>query len=671
MRKIDKLIFQAVIPPFLISLTVLTFVVFAIQIGSIIKQNPSFGAVANISAAILPTILIFSLPLSFLIGILIGISGINGESQITALRACGVPVRRLLHPIFMLAAFVGLVTAIISTVILPKTNEELANRKDKLILSQVPSELQPRVFNDELPNKVLYLEDLTADRKNWSNIFIADTTDTNAPRTILAQSGTWIWLKNKGNERLQLHLVNGAIYSTNMAKPGNEQFETFPVKDIAIELNNTTDRNRPKKTAEIGTLELWDRIHTSESSEGNESLVEFNKRIALPFSVFPFALLGLTLAVSAKKGGRTSGFVLSLVIVLLFYVLFINGIRLATIGEINPWIGLWAANIFLGCIGVFLLIKAERSLKADSWLSLDQWKHRYKNVGSRYHIERLQSRISRFDNKIFQTISTSIRFLFPKVFDLYIAKGFLTYFIWSLLTCSILFIVLTLFELLDDAIRNKIQFLKVVEYFIFYIPQILMLAIPIAVLLAILINFGILEKNSEITAIKAGGWSLYRISIPIFLLAAGFSITLFLIQDYVLPDTNERQDRIWNEIKNRAPQTTIPQRKWILGESDRIYNYEYFDENQDAFVGLNIFEIDLDSARILRRIRASQARIIRQGEWILENGWVHDYRLQQNRFRTINKETFPFPEKADYFKRETFQSKESSKMTFIELNNAH
>ena len=237
MRKIDKLIFQAVIPPFLISLTVLTFVVFAIQIGSIIKQNPSFGAVANISAAILPTILIFSLPLSFLIGILIGISGINGESQITALRACGVPVRRLLRPIFMLAAFVGLVTAMISTVILPKTNEELANRKDQLILSQVPSALQPRVFNDELPNKVLYLEDLTADRKYWSNIFIADNTDTNTPRTILAQSGTWIWLKNKGDERLQLHLVNGAVYSTNTAKPGNEQFETFPVKDIAIELN--------------------------------------------------------------------------------------------------------------------------------------------------------------------------------------------------------------------------------------------------------------------------------------------------------------------------------------------------------------------------------------------------------------------------------------------------
>ncbi|RPJ14797.1 MAG: YjgP/YjgQ family permease [Desulfobacteraceae bacterium] len=672
MRKIDKLIFRAVTPPFLITLTVLTFIVFISKIGSwsklLIANNASLGTIFEISAEILPTILIFSLPLSYLIGILIGVSGLNGENQITALKACGVPVRRLLRQIFILGTIVGIATAIISTVVLPKTNEIIKIKKEQILLSQAPTALEPRVFNADLPNMVFYLEDLSENRKDWSRVFVADNTDKNAPRTILAQSGTLIG--DADHHRLQLHLENGSSYSIDMNDPGIEKKSYFDAFDIPIALpdpDNTAGADKPLKAAELGTLDLWHRASNPESNEQTDALVEFNQRISLPFSVFPFALLGLTLAVSAKKGGRTSGFALSLIAVLLFYVLFFNGIRFALIGKISPWLGPWAANIFLGFIGIFLLIKVERSLKSDSWLSMDRWKYRWEKLGARYHLEPIQSGIARFDNKLFHAISAIVRFLFPKIFDLYIAKGFLTYFSWSLATCSLLFILLTLFELLDDAIRNGIEIMQIVIYFIFLMPQILMMAIPLSVLLAILISLGILENNSEITAIKAGGWSLYRISIPIFLLAAGFCVSLFIIQDYILPYSNERQDAIWNKIKGRAPQTTMLKRKWILGESGRIYNYEYFDEKQNSFVGLNIYEMDLDAAKMIRRMYASRA-VIRQGAWILDDGWIRDYHLQQNGFRTFKTENFFFPEKADYFEKEIFQPKESSKMTYYELN---
>ena len=670
MKKIDKLIFKAVVPPFLIALTVLTFIVFSIQITSIINKNAPFPAVLKISAAILPTILVFSIPLSFMIGILIGVSGLNGESQITALRACGVPVKRLLRPISLLAVFAGLSTAIFSVMVIPRTNMALRDIKDHMIVSQVPLALQPRVFNEEISNMTFYLDDLTADRKEWSRVFVADNADEKSPRTILAHSGTWMWISDKDNDQLQLHLEDGASYSVDLENPGKEQIKTFSVIDIPIELNNSNERTRNQtlKAAELGTSDLWQRALHSDSSGKTEALVEFNQRLALPFSVFSFALLGLTIAVNGRKGGRTSGFVLSLLIVLLFYVLFINGMRLASIGKINPWIGLWAADFLLISAGIFLLTRTEHSLRSDSGFILERLKRLRENSGRKYPVDRIQSRIYRFDNKFLQSIGAFFRLLFPKIFDLYISKGFLVYFFWSLITCSTLFIILTLFELLDDAIRNDIRAMKVIEYFIFYIPQILMLAVPMSILVAILINFGILEKNSEITAIKAGGWSLYRISIPIFLFAAGFSIHLFIIQDYILPYTNERQDRIWNEIKKRAPQTSIPQRKWILGESNRIYNYEYFDENKDEFVGLNVYEINFDSARLFRRIRASRAYISHDGSWILENGWVRDYRRQHDSYRSIKRESFPFPEHADYFKKEIFQPKESSKMTYNELN---
>jgi LPS export ABC transporter permease LptG len=197
-----------------------------------------------------------------------------------------------------------------------------------------------------------------------------------------------------------------------------------------------------------------------------------------------------------------------------------------------------------------------------------------------------------------------------------------------------------------------------------------MFVIPMSVLLAVLINFGILEKNSEITAIKAGGWSLYRVGIPVFLIASGFCILLFFTQDYVLPYANVRQDSLRNIIKGRPPQTTTRlQRKWILGESDRIYNYEYFDGKEDSFVDLNVYDINFESISILRRIHATRARIDRNGAWILEDGWIRDYQSQESGFKRIKSETFHFPEKTGYFEKEIFQPAESSKLTYLELKN--
>jgi LPS export ABC transporter permease LptG len=274
------------------------------------------------------------------------------------------------------------------------------------------------------------------------------------------------------------------------------------------------------------------------------------------------------------------------------------------------------------------------------------------------------------DNAILKSTSRLAQYRFPKILDLYIARGFIVYFLWSLIACGTLFILFTLFDLMDDIIRNNIGINYIAEYFAFLFPQILMIIVPMSVLLAVLINFGILEKNSEITAIKSGGWSLYRVAVPVIIIALGFCVCLFLVQDYVLPYANIRQDRLWNYIKGKPPQiSTYMQRKWILGEDSRIYNYEYFNANHDSFVDLNIYDIDMENARILRRIHADRARIESNGAWILEKGWMRDYDARQALFERIETEAFSFPEKAAYFKREMLQPKESSKRTYRELTN--
>jgi LPS export ABC transporter permease LptG/LPS export ABC transporter permease LptF len=678
MPKIDKLLCQAIIPPFLISLAVLTFVVFINEISSVsellITRNASLGVILIVGGAILPRILIFSLPLAYLIGILIGLSGLSGESQITALRACGIPVRMLLRPILVLGLAVGSATAVLSTAVLPRTNDILQLAKQRMSLTRAFSYIQPRVFNEDFPNIVFYLEDLSVDRQHGSGVFLSDNSDSKSPRTIMARSGTWI--VDSENKRFQLHLEQGASYTINPEDPSNDNVSVFKKTDIPIDLQNEIadpgDQNpRPRKVTEQYTTYLWKHYQQVEQKERLEFLIELNRRFALPFSVFPFALLGLTLAVRAKKGGRTSGFVLSLIAVLLFYILFINGIRLASVGKVNPWIGAWGANAIMAAVGLILLARVEKGFGISPYIDAFWTYSRNQELSNRLPLQGLRKQFAAIDNSIIRSTSGLARFLFiPKIFDLYISRGFFIYFFWSLLTCGTLFVLLTLFDLLDDIIRNRIPVSYVLDYFTFLTPQILMLVIPMSVLLAILINFGILEKNSEITAMKAGGWSLYRVGIPVFLIASGFCMLLFFNQDYVLPYANERQDSLRNVIKGRPPQTTTRlQRKWILGDSDRIYNYEYFDGNQDSFVDLNVYDIDFKSVRILRRIHAARAHIDQNGLWTLQDGYIRDYHPQGSGFRHIESEVFRFPEKAGYFEKEIFQPKESSKLTYLELTN--
>jgi len=676
-KKIDKLILLGVVPPFLIALSVLTFVVFTQYFGRLsellITKNASLSVTILLALTMLPGVLVFSLPLSYLIGLLIGFSGLSGENQIIALRACGVPTRSMLRPILALGSMVAVLTGIMSLVVLPQTTFMFNNIKNRISVRAATSQAQPRVFNEDLPGFVFYVDDLSVDKQRWSKVFLVDTSDEKSPRTLLAREGAWF--ADAADSRLQLQLIDGTIYEVNPEDPSKDNVSVFAKTDIPIEINRAAltsadgaESMRDKKPAEQSTSDLWQGNSRASTEMQLEQKIELHRRLAVPFTILPFSLLGLALGINTRKGGRTYGFVLSLCLVLLFYTLFFNGIRMARIGTVSPWLGLWEANIILTLLGAFFITAVEWNRGFLHWLSFISSKLRSTLTAKYFSFEGSHKSIQKIDKAVLNSTLRLTKIRFPKILDRYISRGFFGYFLWSLLICGTLFVLLTLFDLLDDIVRHQIGISTVVKYFMFLIPHILMLMVPMSLLLAILINFGILEKASEVTAIKAGGWSLYRISFPIFLIAAFFSGGMYILQDYIMPYANIQQDGLRNIIKGRPAQTSmLPQRKWIFGESNRIFNYDYFDAGQNLFVGLNVFEVDFNRLKILKRIHVARAVIQSSGGWVVENGWIRDFQSEQDGFRSITKETFEFPEKSSYFQREILQPKESAKQTYLEL----
>jgi LPS export ABC transporter permease LptG len=197
---------------------------------------------------------------------------------------------------------------------------------------------------------------------------------------------------------------------------------------------------------------------------------------------------------------------------------------------------------------------------------------------------------------------------------------------------------------------------------------------PLAVLIATLVTFGVLNRNSELIAMKATGISLYRLVVPIVSIAAILAVSLFLFDEFYLPQANRRQEALRSIIKGRPPQTFLhPEQKWIFGqphpgEPGRIFYYQFFDPDRNEFANLSLFEFDPSSFALSRRVFAT--RVFwdpTTSSWLFQNGWqrniqgpnVTEYReFRQTAFSEIH-------ESPSYFKKESLQSQE---MNFGQLD---
>jgi LPS export ABC transporter permease LptG len=191
---------------------------------------------------------------------------------------------------------------------------------------------------------------------------------------------------------------------------------------------------------------------------------------------------------------------------------------------------------------------------------------------------------------------------------------------------------------------------------------------PLVMLLAVLVTFGMMQRSNEITAIKATGTSIYRIVTPVIVAAGMMAAGLFFADQFYLPHTNKRQEALHNQIKGKPPQTYLrPDRKWIFGQNNDIYYYQFFDPDRDQFGNLTVFQLDRANFAIKRRIHADRAHWADNlNKWVYEQGWDRSLDVSAiANYRPFDVATFPdLPENPSYFKKEV---KQYTEMNYEEL----
>jgi LPS export ABC transporter permease LptG/LPS export ABC transporter permease LptF len=645
------------------------FVLFLQKLGRLfeilVQTSAAASTVGYLFVLIVPPTLTFAVPIGVLVGVLLSLSRMSSDGEILGMRAAGIPTRRILYPVAVFALAAMAVAAMATLWLTPLSIRETYRVVNQLLAEQVTAEIKPRVFEESFPNKVIYVGDVIPGQVvRWRHVFMADLTPPEQrnsggreygeqPRITIATEA--LAVPDAPNNRIQLSMIDGSSHDAGK-NPGEYYNTAFPLGEQVLGAKEPS-----KEVAKAYTSMDTSPLH-AEARQSVEARIELHQRLALPFACLLLAMVGVPLGVSTQKSGRSAAFVLTVFVAFLYYMGLISLIGMAKQERIPVEVAVWSPNAVLALMGIVLGSRLEKPGERDVvGIALARLRAGYAHLRGSLPAPPVARRNGR----------RRLTPLLPQIVDTYVLGSFLFYFALMLASFVALTHVFTFFELLSDIVKNGIPMTRVITYHLFLTPKLIYDSAPVAVLVAVLVTFGVLTKHNEVTAMKACGVSLYRLSVPVLIASGVLSAGLFAFDHYYVPEANRIQDAIRNEIKGRPVQTYLrPDRKWIFGRGSRIYYYRYFDPASSVMYGVNVYELAPETFRLSRHISAERARWEPSlNTWVFQDGqsWELD-RVRVAAYQDFLGQTATFPgldEPPGYFLKEV---KQDQQMNFAELD---
>ncbi len=677
MRILTRYILREILSHALLGGALFTFVLFTRDLGHllelIIRNTSSAGAVFKIFLYMLPNMFTVTIPMSVLVGVLLGLSRLAADSEITAMRASGIGVWSLVR-IASLVAATGWAVGLANTLYFaPHAWSAMLALEDGLKNAQASFEVQPRVFYEDFKNIVLYVDDVRAGTgaARWRHVFLADVSDPSTPRVTTAAQATVV---NSGTDTVTMRLRDGTQHQIDAARPNQYDVSTFAETDLPLVTSAEEDVHTGRTLSPTLALTNQELRERESGPNGRWYRIELGKRYSYPAACLVLMLVGVPLGMSSRRGGKSAGFVLTIVLVFVYYFLSSTGVALARQNKIPVVLGVWGANLIFGALGLLLLQRLGRAGGAVPSIPalhvLFRSRDRAPTPAAVNELTAAADRPASPDTPR----ERHTRSHFPLILDEYVIREFLKTFVLVLITFVMLMLLFTFFELLGDIIRNRSAFVTVGAYLANLTPSMIYSIAPLSVLIAVLVVFGGLNRSNELTAMKATGISVYRIVVPVLAISSMLAVALFSFDELYLPHANRRQEALRSIIKGRPAQTfERPEQKWIFGMEkpgvpSHIFYYQFFDPDKDSFANISVFEFQPGTFRLGRRLFASSAHWEPElHTWVFEKGWQREFAGDEVKsYSTFEVATVDqMHEPPQYFKKETRQS---SEMSFTELH---
>lgn len=377
-RTLARYLISEILPPFFFGLLAFTFVLLIARILKLIELVVTRGVpllqIAKLLSLILPTFLELTVPMAFLLAILLGLGRLSHDQEILALKASGVSPLRILWPIAHLALIIAAITLLLTMVARPAANQALKKELYNIAKSRIGTALKEKVFNDDFPKILIYVEEIIPPGNTAQGVLIVDKRDPQRDDIILGKVA--IISTDEQTNTLGLRLFDGSIYEREKKRPGFSQTR-FNIYDYKLDLDDLVGPVKKKDSGpkEVSLNHLIATIHQKEDSgvKAIPERMELQQRFSFAFVPLIFCLLGVSLILlpHSARAGRSWGFLLCLFWLLAYYGLLSLGRALGDKGLLHPVPALWLPNLVVGGIAVHLFTKALRESPLQLLTKLD------------------------------------------------------------------------------------------------------------------------------------------------------------------------------------------------------------------------------------------------------------------------------------------------------------
>ncbi len=360
-KKLNIYILREIIPTFFTSLFVFTFVLLIDKIlrmtELVINKGVPFGTVIKIFLYFAPSLLVITIPISLLIAILFAFARLSADSEVVAMKSCGVSLYNMFPPVISFALTMYITTTLLMIFVMPHSIRMLNVKIYDVIKNRVDIGIKERVFNDDFKDIVIYVSEIDKDTGEFNGVLISDSRDSTQPNTIIAKKG--VMIANKESREVRVLLRNGTIQK----KVGDDEFHVadFDEYTHTLSLGKGNDPAKISKSENEMTLtELQKRIKIIDDAgmSSNNERVEFHRRFALPFACIIFGIIAPPLGISSRRSGKSKGFTIGISVILIYYVLLTFGESLGKRGVMPPALSMWMPNIILGISGAYIFVKS-------------------------------------------------------------------------------------------------------------------------------------------------------------------------------------------------------------------------------------------------------------------------------------------------------------------------
>ena len=575
-----------------------------------------------------PHIVVLTIPIAFLLGILVGIGRLSQDSELVALRAAGIDLFTLYRPIGVLAIVLATVTGTVMVFVVPRTNRLLYGMRLQLSTFAIAQRIQPGVFSPEFAGRRIYVEGASPDRRTLEGLIVADQSNPDdGDRLTLARRGALELEASEG--RLWLRLEDAVTHHTAADARGYDR-ASYRTQRLLLDDTNPRERfSNTKPEKQLREMTVPELIHrartTTDEALSRLSWVEVHKKFSFPAACLVFGLVGLPLGVVNRRGGRAAGFAVSTALVVAYYILYASGEARAVKGTLSPTWAMWLPNLLLVLLGIWGIARVRRDRALFEG-----------RIGEGL-LPRLASLIpNRRRPAAGRVPGPSPDGAAPDLprrtassswlVDRYVAVRFLQVFALVLASVLVLYVLIEYLEISEQIARVAPPVSAIVGYFQAKLAPILVDVVPLAFAAAALIAVAGLVRSSETTALLAHGISLFRATASILILAVTVGAALFLFAEKVVPRSASEADRLRKVLLGKPPAAASDTwRSYLKGESGRFYSAETWDPRSSAVTGVTVIHIDPETFRLTMTSKAAAGRIVPGKGIILTGGWTRTF----------------------------------------------